>query len=341
MTIEHIWQSMSAPANDGDSSRPMMWVPGLIYVSPAGHVRWGSDVGYSSLAPTLRGLTVGYERSMTNWMHAAWLVERSSLTPNLVADHALILPETLLDRVAMPAAHRWLREQPLVCVSAASWSRLAAEGVGAYRLAFNVTGEGRLHLDRRGGGQSSTLALSLESLYRSAGLWGTTGSIRSPQGASSPVDRLLRFFSGGALSEASVMNAFDARRVVEYGYGYRGAVEGRFMSVEAVARRLRSTDMLFEQVFARAQYVRAEAEALHHAFVVQLKDAEQIAVPVYGSATRIVDQPLAVPGIDGMVLEGEHRQTLELPAEVRWQVEDVEPWAPQHQPQPFSVNVCV
>lgn len=294
----------------------------------------GADVGYSTDASTLRGLALGYRRSMTDWMHAAWVVERSSLTPDLVADHAIIEPETMLDRQDMPSAHQWLREQPLVCVSAATWARLAAEGVRVYRIAFNVTGEGRLHIDQRGGdGPRSSLAVSLETLYRAADMWEERSWASMSDGAASPVDRLLRFVSDGALGEASVMNAFDARRIIEYGYGYRGAVEGRFLSPEAIARRLRPTDMLFDQVFARAHRMRPDAADLDRTIGAAGEGDEEITVPIYGSARRVVDRSFPVAGIDRLLLKGQTLRSLELPGETRWQVDGVDVWRPRPQMQ--------
>lgn len=312
----------------------MMWVPGLIYLDADGHIVRGADVGYSTDASTLRGLALGYRRSMTNWMHAAWVVERRSLTPDLVADHAIIEPETMLDGEDMPSAHQWMREQPLVCVSAATWARLAAEGVRVFRIAFNVTGDGRLHIDQRGGdGPRSSLAVSLETLYRAVDMWEARSSASMPDGAASPVDRLLRFVSRGALGEASVMNAFDARRAVEYGYGYRGAVEGRFLTTEAIARRLRPTDMLFDQVFARARRMHSDAMALDRALAAACEGSDEISVPVYGTARRVVDRPLPVAGIDKLILEGESLRSLQLPGETRWQVDSVDAWRPRPQMQ--------
>lgn len=326
-THEPVRDTTPPPAEN--ATRPRVWAPGLIYVTLDGHVSRGQGVGYSSLAPTLRGLSVGYRRSMTNWMHAAWVVERTSLTPDLVADNAIVLPETLIDRDDMPAAHRWLREQPLLCISATDWRRLTSIGIPAYRIAFNVSGEGMLHIDRKGESRESSIVVPLEPLYRAAGLWATSGSLRSIEGAASPVDRLLRMFSDGALTEDGVMNAFDARRVVEYGYGYRGAVEGRFLSVEAVTRRLRPTDLLFSQVFNRANGLLKQAEALDRALGGACESDQQVTVPTYGVARRVVDEPLPVPRLRWLSVDGRSQRNLELPAEVRWHVADVDPWIPR------------
>jgi len=334
MSTQHIRNTMGYPANDQGGERPMMWVPGLIYLDGEGHILRGADVGYSTDASTLRGLALGYRRSMTDWMHAAWVVERSALTRDIVADHAIVEPETMLDHEDMPSAHRWLREQPLVCVSAATWARLAAEGLRVYRIAFNVTGEGRLHIDQRGGdAPRSSLAVSLETLYRGADMWEGRPWASMPDGAASPVDRLLRFISKGALGEASVMNAFDARRIIEYGYGYRGAVEGRFLSAEAIARRLRPTDMLFDQVFARAKRMRPDAMVLDQALGAAAEGDDEITVPVYGSARRVIDRPLPVSGLDRLLLDGETLRSLELPEETRWQVDSIDTWRPRPQMQ--------
>lgn len=146
-----------------------MWPPSLNLLETQAYPRRGYDsaegVG-AGTPPTVRGLTVRYRRTMTNWMHAGWVVERGALTPDLLANNAILLPETLSDRDKMPAAYRWLREQPLLCISATDWNRLTSIGVPAYRIAFNVSDKAMLHVDRKGERSESSLVLPLEPLYQ-------------------------------------------------------------------------------------------------------------------------------------------------------------------------------
>jgi hypothetical protein len=325
---------MSPTPADGDDAtgiaRPRLWCPGVAFVTPQGDVQLGASVGYNTRDPSFRLLPCGQRRRLAYWTHSAWLVERCALNEALIAEHAIILPETLIDQEDLPHAHRWLREQPLLCVSGATWARLVEDGVRVFRIAFDANGDGRLHVDGSGGAAGPTsLTVSLNALDHAVSLASRELSLVEFGGKPSPIDRALRLLTDGRLDEESVMNAFDARSLIEDGYGYRGALEGRFATVSAIARQLRPVDALFGQIFARAASMRPIAESLQQAIRDAEPDAREVPVPIYVTAQRVIEAALRVPSVERLVMDGVAQGDLELPAEDRWTVGAVDPWSPQ------------
>ena len=316
------------PNQHGSASAPRsrLWVPGLAFVTLPGDVHLGRSAGFSSRDPAFLHLACGYRSRVLDWTHVAWLVPRSELTAAVVAEHAVILPESLLDRQAQPHAHRWLREQPLVCVSGLTWKRLAESGVRAFRVAFDATGDRLLHIEDTGG--PSELIVSLDALQEAMKVAHAGHPLVDLQGDPTPIDRAMRLLSAGAIDEIAVLNAFDARRVIEDGYGYRGALEGRFTDVDRVARELHPLDALFGQIFSRATRQRSIAEHLLGALSRATRDEGPVAVPLYGSARPIAVPPLRVPRVERLRLRGESHVDLELSSERRWSVDHVDSWSP-------------
>jgi hypothetical protein len=263
-------------------------------------------------------------------------VERKALTRPLIDEHGLVLPETLVDQDRLPHARRWLREQPLVCVSGATWSRLAECGVRVFRVAFNATGDRMLDIEGiGGGGPSVSLVLSVDALQQAFGTKrrGTSkrgaGSAFDADGNPSAIDRVMRLVSGGVLDESVVLNAFDARRLIEDGYGYRGAVEGTFVSVDHIATELRGLDAIFGQILRRAKPMRRDGERFLAAVADASRDAVGVNVPIYGTARRIIIPELRLSGVERLVIAGESLHSLDVPSERRWHVRGVAPWTPQ------------
>jgi hypothetical protein len=308
---------------------PRLWVPGLAYFTDAGDVHLGRNAGYNGQGPAFRGLRFGRRGRLASWTHVAWLVQRSALHPGRIDAHGLTFPESLIDSDAQPHAHRWLREQPLVCVSGGAWRQLADGGVRVYRVAFDAAGRRELDIEginAPGGPSSLTVGLdALESAMTAA--W-NGHTLLDVQGDPSPIDRALRLVSDGALDEASVLNAFDARCLIEPGYGYRGAEHGQLADIDRVARECRPVDAVFGQIFERAGGMRALAERLLTALSHAAADASEVGVPVYGVARRLIVPALHVRGASRLVLHGEARDELELSSERRWSVDGVDAWNP-------------
>lgn len=324
---------MNRAQNDNDWAaavrRPRLWCPGLTFVTPPGDVQLGRSVGYSSHDPSFLRLRCGHRSRVAYWTHVAWLVPRSALDPGLVAEHAIILPETLIDRGAQPHAYRWLREQPLVCVSGLTWRRLAA-AVRVYRVAFDATGKRVLDIEGTGGPTGpSSLTVALQALESAMTVASDGLPLLDLHGDPSAIDRALRLVSGGVLDESSVLNAFDARCLIEDGYGYRGALEGHFNGVDRFAREFRSLDALFGQIFERAGAMRTVAERVLAALAHATPEASAVSVPLYGTARRVIVPALSVPRVDRLVLGGQIGRDLELTSERRWSVDGVDSWSPQ------------
>jgi hypothetical protein len=267
---------------------------------------------------------------LEDWTHVAWLATRSTLSRGVVAEHAVILPESLIDRDAQPHAHRWLREQPLVCVSGTTWRRLSTAGVCVFRVAFDVAGDRVLDIESPGSSNGPTsVTVALDALESAVGAQPSERSSLDVQGDPSPIDRVLRLVSGGVLDESSVANAFDARSFVEDGYGYRGALEGSFNEISRVAQGFEALDDLFGQIFERAESLRAVAKRLVAALGETKPEATAVVVPHYGTARSVSVPALAVALGEPWVFGGEAKRDLELLPERRWSVDGSDAWSPQ------------
>ncbi|MBW2537194.1 MAG: hypothetical protein JRI55_37245 [Deltaproteobacteria bacterium] len=293
-------------------------------------------MGYGSRDTPFQRLHCGYLGRVEHWTHVAWLVSRSALNPAVVREQAIILPECLIDPETLPHAHRWLREQPLVCVSGATWRRLAATGVPVFRVAFDASSDRVLDLESTGGSAGPrSVAVALDALQDSMAVACKGRPLLDVQGDPSLIDRTLRMASDGTLDESSVLNALDVRRIIEDGYGYRGALEGSFNDIEGLAREFETLDVLFGQIFERATTMLAAAEGLSSALVHADPEADAVSVPIYGTARRIVVPALRVPQTKATATDGPSKRDLELPTEWRWTVERVDPWSPQL-PEPVA-----
>jgi hypothetical protein len=305
-------------------------VPGVLWVSPEGELCAGRHVGYSELEPAWQRSTLTRLRRIEDWSHAAWLVERSSLRRAVVDEHALIVPETLIDGAELPNAHRWLADQRLVCVSGLKARRLAEAGVRVFQLSAGTADDDGLHL-RIGGGDLPEIDFRADRQT----LVLPAGNDEPTNNQLSIIDRLLRRLSDGALTEAGVCAALTARCFVEDGYGYQGAPAGQFRSVDDITAEARALDQAFAPIFDRARSQLDDAKALRRALPKGSVDAAEIDVPLYRRARRVLTEARSLP------LEGQHgkaaielrigdgvRTTLELPAANRWFVERVAPWSP-------------
>jgi hypothetical protein len=307
--------TMSSDGSDLAPKRhPRLWVPGLVEQAPHGELRLGRGVGYAGEGRAFARLRCGRRTSIEPWTHTAWLCARRTLDRRIVEEQGIILPESLIDRDALPHAHRWLREQPLVCISGFGWQQLAEAGVCVYRVALDATGERVLAVEATGGkGRATFLRVRLAAL--------TSRAEPTDLGGLSTIDRLLRFCSDGVLDEQAVVNAFDARSLVEDGYGYRGALEGKLSAIETIERALRPLDALFGQIFERATATRELAERLVDALQrlpATTKDAE---ISPLGRVRRSVQDERRLPLVEPGVLDGEPVRELVLPAEGHWCVD--------------------
>jgi hypothetical protein len=308
---------------------PRLWVPGLAYFTDAGDVHLGKNAGYNGQGTPFRGLSFGRRGRLASWTHVAWLAPRATLHPALIDAHGLTFPESLIDRDAQPHAHRWLREQPLVCVSGGAWRQLADAGVWVYRVAFDAGGRRELEIEGINAPTGPcSLTVGLDALERAMTVGWNGHTLLDVQGDPSPIDRALRLVSHGALDEASVLNAFDARCLIEPGYGYRGAEHGHLADIDRVARECRAVDAVFAQIFERSVGMRALAERVVTALSHAAADAREVGVPVYGVARRLIVPALRVPGVPRLVLHGEANDDLELPSERRWSVDGIDAWNP-------------
>lgn len=295
-----------------------LWVPGLVYTTAAGDLRIGPTRGYLSRDGSFADLRCGFASRVTDWTHVAWVVARSDLRAESLEELGVVLPESLVDVASQPHAHRWLREQSLVAVSGATRDRFAAADVPLYRIAFDVAGDQRLQVEVTRGAKLIAAVDGTEEALRIAVVHASEGrALIDVQGDPSPIDRLLRVVSRGAVTEESLVCAVDARRVVEDGYGYRGAREGRFRGIDEVAHDLAPLDVLFGPVFARGAATLRDAQLV----VRRLEASSQVEKEV--SMRDAVARPIAVPELrwprgQKLVLAGREGDGLVLPAETRW-----------------------
>lgn len=306
---------------------PRLWVPGVVYTSGAGDVRIGSSAGYGSRDASFAGLRCGWGGEITQWTHSAWVVPRADLTEEIVATHGVVLPESLLDRGAQPHAHRWLREQPLVAVSGATWSPLAEAGVRFCRIAFDAMGERLLRVDVTGPSRPPSSAVVAADAFRVA-TPGREESLFDRHGHPSLVDRLLRLLSDETFDESALLNAVDVRRLVEDGYGYRDARDGWFRGIDDVAHHLEPLDELFGQVFDRGDRMRPDAVELVAAIRGCAADVSEIVVD--RRCVRSIEiVGLERRNVERLVVRGQEVTDLVLPAERRWALGAHDDWSPR------------
>src|SRR5262245_33606745 len=203
-------------------ARRRIWVPGVLYVSDERELCAGRHVGHNCWGKAFSYSPVGHFRSLSDWRHRAWMIERRDLTPALVDEHALLLPERLLDADKQPHARRWLIEQPLLCVSGLKVDRLVDAGLRVYIVEHGVEADDFLRAEGRGGERASWMVSGPRSAFvteeeRDAGEGLPASESRLSRGA---IDRVLRFVSRGVLTELGVVNALAARTLIDPGYGY-------------------------------------------------------------------------------------------------------------------------
>ncbi|HHH31838.1 MAG TPA: hypothetical protein ENK57_26305 [Polyangiaceae bacterium] len=319
--------------------RPRFWVPGVLWVNEERELTIGKHVGYNGHGKAFSASAIGCFMSLRDLRHRLWLVERKDLDPQLVDEHAIILPETLLDPDRQPHARRWLSEQPLICVSGTKLERLLDAGLRVYTVEHGVEAEDELVVSAMGGERAEWLfrgrcpdlvPIELRDQVHKLATRTTRREVREL------VDRTLNIISRGTLREASVVNAYAARALVEPGYGYYGATDGTAAPVERVQRDVRGLESLFAQVYERAGPMREEAEEIAKAVAGVGVDDERIDLPVYGGAHRLFVEEYVIPlatddDEDGprWIFAGEPRESLLYPSEVRWVVDRVKMWSPK------------
>lgn len=327
---------MNQVTTAAQAKRPRIWVPGVLHVSDEGELVVGAHAGFSGRGEDFAKSKCGHAMSLRQWRHRAWLVERSELDDEVLEQHAIILPETLLDPDEQPHARRWLALQPLVCVSGAKVTRLLDAGLRVYTVEHGADGDDIFAVSADGGERASwSLRAPFDELLP-AGL--------RPEGDEAArlyqserlevrtfIDRLLNEVSRGALREEAVVHALAARELVEPGYGYRGATHGVAAPVEKVASGLRGLDALFAQVFERARKFRGEAKEIARAVPRVPAEAKSLdEIPLYQSARKVVLEEIAIGTGDGVyVRAGEEQTELVLPEQARWFVDRVAMWRPR------------
>lgn len=310
-------------------------MPGVAWVSGERELEVGSHVGFNGYGEAFAAAPLGAFGSILEWRHTAWLVARKDLTPRMIDDHAIIVPEALLDPDEMPNARRWLREQPLVCVSGLKVKRLMAAGLRVYRVEHGVDGDDVLVVEGAGADRPGwRLRGRIEDLLP-ADLRGDAATLVR---AASPahrtfVDRILDELSRGVLREASVVNALTARKLVEPGYGYHGATDGQAARIEDVEHALRPLEEVFAQIYARAASQRKAAREMERAVSRVSDEGDGVEVPIYGRAIRQrleeITLPMASDGDPSYLAADRDQAALRLPPRARFIVERVALWEPE------------
>lgn len=319
------------------SKRPRLWVPGVAWVRSDGELQAGEDVGYAARGAGWRALPCGHEVRVVDWRHCAWFVARARLTTELIREHALIEPHTLLDPEAQPHARRWLEEQPLLAVSGAKAQRLMKAGLRVTRVEHGVETDDHFVVEAAGGDRppwkiegriGDLMPDEVKAVH-------ALGDAEPPERVRF-VDRLLQRLTRGALREASVVNALAARRVVEPGYGYRGATDGLAASIEQVQRDFAPLEALFAQIYPRAEPHRADARRIEIELRRAPASSEELEVPVYDrchrralAEMRLTFDPSAPASSPRYLIDGAAQRELLVEAFPRWFVDRVRPWEPE------------
>ncbi|MCA9619520.1 MAG: hypothetical protein KC731_10860 [Myxococcales bacterium] len=325
------------------AKRPRFWVPGVLWVDEERVLRVGRHVGYNGHGKAFEKARLAHAAGLRDLRHRIWLVERKDLDPEIVDEHAIILPETLLDPDQLPHARRWLAEQPLVCIAGGKRQRLIDAGLRVYTVEHGVEKQGWLVVSAAGGERAEwTLSGSLASFAPrdlvAAAKDADLGTPLLPPEVRELADRVLAAASRGVLREAAVLNALAARMLVEPGYGYRGAESGTAATIDAVQHKVRGIDALFAQIYERAVPMRAEAREIARTVAGASENDEGIELPVYGGAHRVLLEGYEVAladdeGAEGarptFVAVGEYRETLLIPTQVHWVVDRVSMWTPK------------
>lgn len=331
---------MNGVKSAASAKRPRIWVPGVLFVSDEGELLVGDHVGFNGRSKAFAASKCGHASSVREWRHRAWIVSRDDLDDEIVEEHAIILPETLLDPDDQPDARKWLASQPLVCVSGAKVTRLLGAGLRVYTVEHGAETDDLFAVRAEGGERAGwSLSVLFDELcpdtIRPEGdavsrLWQSERlELRTF------IDRVLDEVSRGVLREMSVVNALAARTLIEPGYGYRGATFGTAAPVEQVAHAMRALDSLFGQVFRRAKTQRDEAREIARAVNTVPAEAKSLdEIPVYGSARRVTLDELVIPLHEGTyVRAGDAQPELVLPEQARWFVDRVAGWAPRLTPE--------
>jgi hypothetical protein len=321
------------------AKRPRIWVPGVLYVSDELEICVGSEVGFNGWGKAFSVSACGHFASAADLHHSAWIVERSALDDALIDEHAIIVPERLLDPQGQPHARRWLAEQPLLCVSGAKLGRLVDAGLRVYVVAIGVHGEGSVRLEAHGGKRASWQLSGQQQQFwppepRDRGEVVDGLPVSEEPAVRLALDRVMRAVSRGVLTELAVINALAARRLAEPGYGYQGASDGVAAPIEQVQRRLRGLEELFRQIDQRAEAMRDDALAIVEALEQVGDDDEHVAIPAYDRARRIRLPELTIKLTDvddegpSWLLGEEPQKTLVLPDHSRWVVDRVDLFTP-------------
>jgi hypothetical protein len=304
-----------------------------LYVSDDRELCTGRMSGMLSSARGLRHAKLGRAQKLIDLRHTLWMVERASLDDAIVDEQAIVLPETLVDKERFPRAHGWLAALPLVAVSGLKWSRLVEQDrVRLYRVAVDEKkGDVAIEVEAAGGGREPwRIRVGHGELL--AAVRAAAGERLAIEAPASPVDRLLRQLSAGAVSDDAVIAAWQASQLIEPGYGYRGATDGSPASIEEIEREVAPLDAVCAQIEERAQRYREKASAIVEALrAARDSDAEEVPVPVYRQARRLVEKEVRVELRDYEVA-GEPQPQLVLPSYPRWFVAEVEEWEPTAPP---------
>lgn len=280
----------------------------------------GAHVGYNGVGGPFERSPVGGPARLDDWADTAWLVARRDLDEALVKEHAIVLAETLVSPAERPHARRWLAEQPLVCVSGLKADTLVEGGTRVVRVAHAADGD-MLEIEARGGARPWHYSTPLSALPRAG------SSAQSP----ALFDRLLDALSEGTLREASVVNALAARKLIEPGYGYRGAPAGTLATLEELDEPLALLDALFGPVFAKAAADAEAARVLREHIEPWPDDAgDTLEVPGHGVVRRSIDDAVTLDGEAATwTVDGEPQRPLVLPARQRLHVAPSDPFVPE------------
>src|SRR5258708_11002104 len=270
-------------------------IPGLLFI--------GAESADKDAAVVHLGPAVGWTipRGVATWSRELTVVMKQDLTPELRKELGVVLPEEQGDAEVVPRARRAAQACKLVAVERTLSEQLPAKGLRVHTVGFDRVSSGFFYFASGGSGPQKRVQGELIEIIAPS-LSGGSSQEELNAGLDGLIDRLLGELSDGALSEEQLelaealpplgpksAEAGDKLQTLE---GWLILSATRSAKFEADARKL--------------------AEALRGS---TRRDAEQVPVPLFGEARRVVQ-----PDLEGEVIEGDagKRSRITLPARARW-----------------------
>ncbi len=270
-------------------------IPGLLFI--------GAESADKDAAVVHLGPAVGWTipRGVATWSRELTVVMKQDLTPELRKELGVVLPEEQGDAEVVPRARRAAQACKLVAVERTLSEQLPAKGLRVHTVGFDRVSSGFFYFASGGSGPQKRVQGELIEIIAPS-LSGGSSQEELNAGLDGLIDRLLGELSDGALSEEQLELA-EALPTL----GPKSAEAGdKLQTLEGWL------------ILSATRSAKFEADARKLAEVLRgstRRDAEQVPVPLFGEARRVVQPDLEVEVIEG---DAGKRSRITLPARARW-----------------------